>query len=128
MLFIEQERMDEAQVLYEELVLVAGENYGSPTFMGCLAEMYLSAHDYVKARIYIEKGWSVAEDRQDSVGLYLSSSEVLNATGYEKDAYQELLKGMKLQKAHSAVFQKILRKATRSTMPAATSALRIWIL
>ena len=97
MLFIEQERMDEAQVLYEELVLVAGVNYGSPTFWGCLAEMYLSVHDYAKARICIEKGWRVAENRQDSVALYLSSSEVLNATGYEKDAYQELLKGMKLQ-------------------------------
>ena len=97
MLFIEQERMDEAQVLYEELVLVAGVNYGSPTFLGCLAEMYLSVHDYAKARICIEKGWRVAENRQDSVALYLSSSEVLNATGYEKDAYQELLKGMKLQ-------------------------------
>ena len=110
MLFIEQERMDEAQVLYEELVLVAGENYGSPTFMGCLAEMYLSAHDYVKARIYIEKGWSVAENRQDSVGLYLSSSAVLNATGHEQVAYQELLKGMKLQnnEAQQALQQPVL--------------------
>ena len=110
MLCVEQERMDEAQVLYEELVLVAGVNYGSPTFLGCLAEMYLSVHDYAKARICIEKGWRVAENRQDSVALYLSSSEVLNATGYEKDAYQELLKGVSLQnkEAKQALQQPIL--------------------
>lgn len=110
MLCVDKERMDEAQVLYEELVLVAGVNYGSPTFWGCLAEMYLSVHDYAKARICIEKGWRIAENRQDSVGLYLSSSAVLNATGHEQVAYQELLKGMKLQnnEAQQALQQPVL--------------------
>ena len=97
MLYIEENRMQEAQELYVALESVAGINYGSASFMGKLAQMYASKDGYVEALALLERGWAYAEERMDSVNLYISSSALLAKQGKNDLAYQELLKGATLQ-------------------------------
>ena len=110
MMYVEKKQMSVATELYQELVLLAGEDYGSAYFMGQIAKMHLSGKDYSRARQSLEKGWKRAKNRIDSVGLYFSSSELLSALGKEKIAYQELMKGVALQndEAHQALQQPVL--------------------
>ena len=97
MLYIEEKRMQEAQKLYAALESVAGINYGSASFKGVLSQMYASKNEYVEALILLERGWACAEERMDSVSLYISSSALLAKQGKNDLAYQELLKGVTLQ-------------------------------
>ena len=97
LLYIEEKRMQEAQELYVALESVAGINYGSASFMGKLAQMYASKDEYVEALALLERGWACAEERMDSVNLYISSSALLAKQGKNDLAYQELLKGVTLQ-------------------------------
>lgn len=97
LLYIEEKRMQEAQELYMALESVAGINYGSASFMGKLAQMYASKDGYVEALALLERGWEYAEERIDSVNLYISSSALLAKQGKHDLAYQELLKGVTLQ-------------------------------
>ena len=97
MMYIEEKRMQEAQELYVALESVAGINYGSASFMGKLAQMYASKDKYAEALDFIERGWACAEERMDSVSLYISSSALLAKQGKNDLAYQELLKGVTLQ-------------------------------
>ena len=97
LLYIEENRMQEAQELYVALESVAGINYGSASFMGKLAQMYASKDGYVEALALLERGWAYAEERMDSVNLYISSSALLAKQGKNDLAYQELLKGVTLQ-------------------------------
>ena len=110
MMYVEKKQMSVATELYQELVLLAGEDYGSAYFMGQIAKMHLSGKDYSRARQSLEKGWKRTKNRIDSVGLYFSSSELLSALGKEKIAYQELMKGVALQndEAHQALQQPVL--------------------
>ena len=98
MLYIEQERMPEAKDMYEkELKPLAGESYGSSSFMVALAKMYASEQDWTQAQRCVERGWERAVSRKDSVNVYLYSSAVRNASGEVQSAYRELLKGVDLQ-------------------------------
>lgn len=98
MLYIKQERMTEAKDMYEmELKPLAGEDYGSSSFMGALAKMYASEKDWIQSQRCVERGWKRAVNRKDSVNVYLYSSAVRNASGEVQSAYQELLRGVKLQ-------------------------------
>ena len=97
MMYIEEKRMQEALELYETLESVAGINYGSASCMGKLAQMYASKDEYVEALALLERGWACAEERMDSVNLYISSSSLLAKQGKNDLAYQELLKGVTLQ-------------------------------
>ena len=110
MLFIEEERMSEAQKLYEELKEIAGVDYGSAPFMGSLAEMYASEGQFVQAEACVEKGWERVDCRTDSINLYVASSELYSRQGRNDLAYQELLKAMTLQneEAKQALQQPIL--------------------
>ena len=110
MLYIEDNRMQEAQEVYEELELVAGMNYGSASFMGKLARMYVSKKDFNQAIQKMEKGWERAKNCLDSVALYFASAELLSALGKEKAAYRELMKGVSLQnnEARQALQQPVL--------------------
>ena len=97
LLYIEEKRMQEAQDLYVTLESMAGINYGSASFMGVLSQMYASKNGYVEALALLERGWACAEERMDSVNLYISSSALLAKQGKNDLAYQELLKGVTLQ-------------------------------
>jgi hypothetical protein len=97
LLYIEEKRMQEAQELYVALESVAGINYGSASFKGVLSQMYASKDEYVEAMALLERGWACAEERMDSVNLYISSSALLAKQGKNDLAYQELLKGVTLQ-------------------------------
>ena len=110
MQYVEQGRISTAKESYQELLPLVGEEYGSAYFMGQIAKIHLSDKDYSRARQSLEKGWERAKTRIDSVGLYFSSSELLSALGKEKTAYQELRKGVALQKdeAHQALQQPVL--------------------
>ena len=98
MLYIEQKRMSEAKDMYEkELKPLAGEGYGSSSFMVALAKMYASDQDWSQAQRCVKRGWERAVNRKDSVNVYLYSSFVRNASGEVQSAYQDLLKGVELQ-------------------------------
>lgn len=94
---IEQNRISEAKVFYEELTLLVGEGYGSSSFMGKLAQMYAKDQNFVLANECLEKGWKYAESKTDSVCLYIASSEIYSLQGNGKQAYQELMKGVLMQ-------------------------------
>ena len=110
MMYVEKGQVSIAAEFYQELLLLVGEDYGSAYFMGQIAKIHLSEKDYSRARQSLEKGWNRTKNRIDSVGLYFSSSELLNALGQEKAAYQELMKGVALQndEAHQALQQPVL--------------------
>ena len=97
MLCIEGERMKEAQTLYAELVLMIDEDYVSSSYMGKLAQMYATEHNFILANECLEKGWRCAESKSDSVSLYMASSDVYRLQGNGNLAYQELKKGVLLQ-------------------------------
>ena len=97
MLYIEEKQMQKAQELYDELESLEGSHYGSASFKGILAQMFASKDKFTEALYFIEQGWACAEDRMDSVNLYISSSALLARQGKSDLAYQELLKGVTLQ-------------------------------
>ena len=71
---------------------IAGIDYGSSTFMGRLAQMYLSEGNILQADTCMKKGWERAGNRLDSVALYVSSAQMNDRIGEHQNAYQELLK------------------------------------
>ena len=98
MLYVEQNRMPEAKGVYEkELKPLTGDDYGSSSFMGALAKMYASEQDWEQAQRCIEIGWQRTVNRKDSINVYLYSSPIKNALGEMQSAYQELLRGVRLQ-------------------------------
>ena len=98
---VELQEMAKARTLHNELQTLVDSDWGTASFMGSLAALYASESDFSKARKFIEKGWRRAENRVDSVNLYLSSSEIEYEAGNEKKAYSDLLEGTKLQKSES---------------------------
>lgn len=98
---VELQDMAKARTLHNELQTLVDSDWGTASFMGSLAALYASESDFSKARKFIEKGWRRAENRVDSVNLYLSSSEIEYEAGNEKKAYSDLLEGTKLQKSES---------------------------
>ena len=107
---VEQNQMAEAKELYEELDLIVDEAYGSPSFMGNLAEMYASEGQFVQAEACVEKGWERVDCCTDSINLYVASSELYSRQGRNDLAYHELLKAMTLQneEAKQALQQPVL--------------------
>ena len=110
MMTVEQGRFQEACDFCDELLSIAGLNYGSAAFMGKVAQIYISKKDYIEAEKCLEKGWERANNRTDSIALYYSSSKLLSASGDEKAAYQQLLEGIRLQnsEAKQALQQPVL--------------------
>ena len=97
MSFVEQNRMSEARSFYEELKLLVNEDYGSPSFLGQLAQLYASEGDFAQAQKCLDQGWSRAADKTDSVSLYISSASLHQMQGENSLAYQELQKGISMQ-------------------------------
>ena len=97
MLYIEEKQMQKAHELYDELESLVDSHYGSASFMGKIARLHISKGDFSEAFAFIERGWACAEERIDSVNLYISSSALLAKQGKNDLAYQELLKGITLQ-------------------------------
>ena len=97
MQYVEQKEMEKAISLYNELKSYIDENFGSSVFLARLAQMYLSIGNWEQVRNYIEEGWKRASNQTDSINLYLISSEIRYALGDERNAYQELHKGLELQ-------------------------------
>ena len=97
MSFVEQNRMSEAKPFYEELKLLVDEDYGSPSFLGKLAQLHASEGDFVQAQKCLEQGWSRATDKTDSVSLYIASASLHQMQGDNAFAYQELQKGVTMQ-------------------------------
>ena len=107
---VEQNQMAEAKELYEELDLIVDEAYGSPSFMGSLAEMYASEGQFVQAEACVEKGWERVDCCTDSINLYVASSELYSRQGRNDLAYELLLEAMALQSegAKQALQQPVL--------------------
>ena len=97
MLYVEQGSMSKARGYYDELNIGIHEDFGSPSFMGKLAQLYASERNFVLANECLEKGWKQAVERIDSVALYIASSYVSNLQGNGELAYQELMKGVLIQ-------------------------------
>ena len=97
MQYVEQKEMEKAISLYNELKSYIDENFGSSVFLARLAQMYLSIGNSEQVRNYIEEGWKRASNQTDSINLHLISSEIRYALGDERNAYQELHKGLELQ-------------------------------
>ena len=110
MLFIEEERMLEAQEFYAELESITDAGYGSATFMGSLVEMHVATGDLVRAEQSLEKGWLRAQSCMDSIHLHLSSAKLYSERGKGELAYQESLKAAVLQnkQAKEALQQPVL--------------------
>ena len=110
MQYIEQKEMDKAISLYDELKSYIDENFGSSVFLARLAQMHLSIGNSEQVRNYIEEGWKRASNQTDSINLHLISSEIRYALGDERNAYQELHKGLELQnrEARQALQQPVL--------------------
>ena len=110
MQYVELEQISVAKEIYQELELLIDDNYGSASFIGKIARMYISEKDYYRAKQSLDMGWKRAENRIDSVGLYFSAAELMSVLGEEKEAYQELMKGVALQnkEAHQALQQPVL--------------------
>ena len=95
MLYVELNRMSEAQILYDEGLKQDG--FGTSYVMGALARLCVSDQNYSDARFYLEKGWELSKNRNDSISLYLSSAMLSDKMGDGKKAYQELLTGISMQ-------------------------------
>ena len=110
MQYIEQKEMEKAISLYDELKSYIDENFGSSVFLARLAQMHLSIGNSEQARNYIEEAWKRASNQTDSINLHLVSSEIHYALGDERNAYQELHKGLELQnrEARQALQQPVL--------------------
>ena len=101
MQFVEMQDLVGARKLYNELQPIITPRWGTASFMGALSVLYASEGDFLQARKCIDKGWSRAVNRIDSVNLFLSSSEIEHEAGNEKKAYADLLEGAVLQKSES---------------------------
>ena len=110
MLFIEEERMLEAQEFYAELESITDAGYGSATFLGSLVEMHVATGDLVRAEQSLEKGWLRAQSCMDSIHLHLSSAKLYSERGKGELSYQESLKAAVLQnkQAKEALQQPVL--------------------
>ena len=110
MLCVEQQRLSEASKYYSQLKSIAGEDYGNASFMGNVAKIYVYEQNIKQALLSIERGWELARNRNDSVSLFLSSSEVMKALGKVDMAFVDLQEGISLQNenVHQALSQPVL--------------------
>lgn len=110
MLCVEQQKLSEASKYYTQLKSFAGEDYGNASFMGNMAKIYVYEQNFKQALLSIERGWKLARNRNDSVSLLLSSSEVMKALGKVDKAFVELQEGISLQNknVHIALSQPVL--------------------
>ena len=95
MLYVELNRITEAHILYDEEL--KQDSSGTSFLMGALTRLCASDQNYSDARFYLEKGWELANNRNDSISLYLSSAMLSDKMGDGKKAYQELLTGISMQ-------------------------------
>ena len=96
-MYIEEGSTSKAREYYDALNIGIHEDFGSPSFMGKLAQMYASEQSFVQANECLKKGWKHAVEKIDSVALYIASSYVSNLQGNGELAYQELMKGVLIQ-------------------------------
>ena len=110
MLCVEQQRLSEASKYYALLKSFADEDYGNASFMGNVAKIYVYEQNIKQALLSIERGWELARNRNDSVSLFLSSSEVMKALGKVDMAFVDLQEGISLQNenVHQALSQPVL--------------------
>ena len=97
MLCIKQGRMEEAHMLYEQWKTLVGIHSASSSFMAELSSMFAKKRDFIQAEICLKQGWERAVNRTDSINLCLSTAEMYYFQGREKEAYNELLKGVTWQ-------------------------------
>ena len=97
MLYVELNRMPEARKLYEECLYLKLDGLENSFLMGALVRLCASDQNYSDARFYLEKGWELAKNRNDSISLYLSSAMISDKMGDGKKAYQDLLVGISMQ-------------------------------
>ena len=95
MLYVELNRIAEAHIFYDEGL--KQNSSGTSYLMGALTRLCVSDQNYSDARFYLEKGWELANNRNDSISLYLSSAMLSDKMGDGKKAYQELLTGISMQ-------------------------------
>ena len=97
MLYIKQGKMKDARELYEKWESIVGLQSASSSFMAELATMYALERSFVQAENCLEQGWERVANRTDSINLCLSTAEIYHFQGREKEAYNELLKGVTWQ-------------------------------
>ena len=97
MLYIKQGRMEEAHMLYEQWKSLVGIHSASSSFMAELSSMFANKSDFIQAEICLKQGWERVNNRVDSINLCLSTAEMYYSQGKEKEAYNELLKGVTWQ-------------------------------
>ena len=97
MLYIKQGKMDEARMLYEQWKSIEGVHSASSSFMAELSSMFATKKDFIQAEVCLTQGWERVVNRTDSINLCLSTAEMYYFQGREKEAYNELLKGMTWQ-------------------------------
>lgn len=107
---VDQSKMLIAKEFYQELKPFIDESYGSASFMGDLARIYMFERNIILAKKCLDEGWIRANTKTDSINLYLDSSDILYTLGEERTAYQLLMKGVSLQndEAHQALQQPVL--------------------
>ena len=97
MLYIKLGKMEEAHMLYEQWKSIEGAHSASSSFMAELSSMFAIKKDFIQAEVCLKQGWERVVNRIDSINLCLSTAEMYYFQGREKEAYNELLKGVTWQ-------------------------------
>ena len=110
MLYIKQHQMSKAHDTYAELRMIADSDFGSPSFLCKVTQLYASEGNFVQAQKSLEQGWNRATDKTDSINLYIASATIYSLQGKSEEAYQLMNKGVSMQneEARLALQQPIL--------------------
>lgn len=97
MQYVEQERMDEAKTVYEELNERFGIDGKNSSFMADAIQIFLHSGLTDEAEQLLQKAWECAEDVNDSISCHFAASEIYRSKQNYEEALQEHTSGILLQ-------------------------------
>ena len=97
MQYVEEGRMDDAKIIYNELKSMYGIDNNTSDFMYSVIKMYLSGGEIEEAELILDKAWMQAKTANDSIACHLAASEIYKAAGLFDCAMKEHEAGVLIQ-------------------------------
>ena len=94
---MDENRLADARKYYDRYVQKINPMTKNTTLLARIAQLYAYEGSFSEAQRFMEAAWEKANDRADSIILYVTSSLIHRKKGNDRQAYADLEKGVTLQ-------------------------------
>ena len=94
---LDENRLADARKYYDRYVQKINPMTKNTTLLARIAQLYAYEGSFSEAQRFMEAAWEKANDRADSIILYVTSSKIHRKQGNDRQAYADLKDGVTLQ-------------------------------